>query len=927
MASWTDKAPTFNPYIQQQPVDAMVKVGMYKQQQYDEGIQKIQSSIDNVAGIDIIRDVDKQYLKTKLGQLQRKLGAVAGGDFSSTQLVNSVTGMTNSIIKDKYVTAAIQSTAIDRKNLQFMAEEKKKGNSNPANTEHYYKQRQAYMDAGLQGEDGDPVTFNGSYSQFFDIDKYVRETFNSLLPGGYSHDEIFQTDENGNRLIRTVTDAKTGKKRQEYILSETMTTLKKKGMFPERVEAAINNIFKDPRVSNQLQISGEYEYKGMTSDYLKEKITENKTQRIDAYDKKISELLIEKTILKDPEKQTEKQTQIDKITENKNREIQSFDKLIEASVSNPDYVRGQLYREIMKNTYNTMYTSVEEEMSISDSPAMNYKFKVQTLADANARHYEEMAWKQAEFNQRAEFFYAGEKSKIDIAKLKAGDGTNGVYNDTPTNAGVPSNYSHLKLGDDLLQNASTTWNNLTEELIFEVNALGKNEDVQRVIEAYKKEKPEWTLSQIKRKIIEDRAILEGYSDISAYKTKLIDDVMTKLNENGENLTISADYLKTAVENAKKELIRQELYNTQLDEEAPIKDVKSELSTFTINYEGEDLELTPELQYDFLLANSSEIRFDSAYGKTLIENAKERLHAKGFTDKDISMIVGGIGAQGQNNQDYIYGSPNWDADFVPQDPNTERFLHYANNASDETFFGENIEKREQKAKDIFVVNPKLRDEILTEDTGKNTKLRDKVQGILGFYKDRGINTAPDFLDNVNNMLNIAAKENSGSFELYSEKDDATGEIQSSIIFYDASTKKRRVGTVDITLEEAHDLNKYPENWYKSKDVRMVEDWMGHVGNGTTALNPDLMNPTIYKNGDAILEKGDFFNLTKIKQDVKANIRHSTTGQWFSYVYILHEGKSYIKQIQPQNTLQNTLQLLKGLEPRHIVQILKEEKPIE
>ena len=57
MASFTDNPQllaNFNPYVQQLPVDAMREVGMYKQGKYDEGVQKIQTSIDNVAGLDII---------------------------------------------------------------------------------------------------------------------------------------------------------------------------------------------------------------------------------------------------------------------------------------------------------------------------------------------------------------------------------------------------------------------------------------------------------------------------------------------------------------------------------------------------------------------------------------------------------------------------------------------------------------------------------------------------------------------------------------------------------------------------------------------------------------------------------------------------------------------------------------------------------
>ena len=63
MASYTDKIPTFNPYVQQQPVDAMLKVGMYKQQKYEEGVQRIQTAIDNVAGLDLIKDVHKINLQ------------------------------------------------------------------------------------------------------------------------------------------------------------------------------------------------------------------------------------------------------------------------------------------------------------------------------------------------------------------------------------------------------------------------------------------------------------------------------------------------------------------------------------------------------------------------------------------------------------------------------------------------------------------------------------------------------------------------------------------------------------------------------------------------------------------------------------------------------------------------------------------------
>jgi hypothetical protein len=61
----------------------MVKVGMQKQQQYNEGYQKIQESIDQVAGLDIGRDVDKSYIQSKLNDTGNRLKGIAGGDFSN----------------------------------------------------------------------------------------------------------------------------------------------------------------------------------------------------------------------------------------------------------------------------------------------------------------------------------------------------------------------------------------------------------------------------------------------------------------------------------------------------------------------------------------------------------------------------------------------------------------------------------------------------------------------------------------------------------------------------------------------------------------------------------------------------------------------------------------------------------------------------
>ena len=100
MASFTDKLSQFNPYIQELPVQEMYQVGMAKQAQYNQGVQKIQNYIDRIGGVELSRPQDKELLQSKLNELGNNLKTVAAGDFSNQQLVNSVAGMTGQIIKD-----------------------------------------------------------------------------------------------------------------------------------------------------------------------------------------------------------------------------------------------------------------------------------------------------------------------------------------------------------------------------------------------------------------------------------------------------------------------------------------------------------------------------------------------------------------------------------------------------------------------------------------------------------------------------------------------------------------------------------------------------------------------------------------------------------------------------------------------------------
>ena len=217
MGSFTDRIPQFRPYVQQLPIDAMVQVGVEKQRRYDEGIQKIQGYIDNVAGQDIARDVDKQYLQSKLNTFGSNLRKMVGSDFSNYQLVSAVGGMASEIVKDPYVQNAVASTARYRKGMEDMATAIKDGKSGPANEWDFQKQASDWLNSkDLKS------SFTGSYTPYTNYKKNALDVFKALTKDETITDDAFTTDARGNIVIADATVRK-----------------KLAGISPERIQQAL----------------------------------------------------------------------------------------------------------------------------------------------------------------------------------------------------------------------------------------------------------------------------------------------------------------------------------------------------------------------------------------------------------------------------------------------------------------------------------------------------------------------------------------------------------------------------------------------------------------------------------------------------------------------------------------------------------------
>lgn len=260
MASYTDIIPKFNPYIDQIPVEAMVQVGMEKQRRYEEGVQKVQTYLDGLAGLDVARPVDKAYLQSKFNELGNNLRGVAGGDFSNFQLVNSVGGMAKQLVNDPYILNAVSSTKLYRKSLEEIDTARKDGKSGPSNEWDFRNQASKWLDSNELG-----ASFNGRYTPFTNWKKEGIDVLNALKPGSNITEDAFTVDKNGN-----------------VVIADAIVREKLAGISPERIQQALLTGL-TPAAFKQMEIDGRYNYSNVSPDQFVKDVNTQYSDKVQRY--------------------------------------------------------------------------------------------------------------------------------------------------------------------------------------------------------------------------------------------------------------------------------------------------------------------------------------------------------------------------------------------------------------------------------------------------------------------------------------------------------------------------------------------------------------------------------------------------------------------------------------------------------------------
>jgi len=346
MASFTDIIPQFNPYVQQLPVEAMVQVGMEKQKRYDEGIQKIQSQIDNIAGLDVVRDVDKAYLQSKLNELGNNLKSVAAGDFSNFQLVNSVGGMANQIVKDPNIVNALSSTKTYRKGLEDMAALNKEGKGSSSNDWDFKDRASKWLNSSDLG-----ASFSGTYNPYTNYKKNSLEVIKGLTKNKNITEDAFDYDSNGNMVIK------------DAILRTELA-----GISPEQIQQALLAGL-TPNDWKQMEIDGRYNYANVDDQGFANSVNTS-------YKSKYNAFAEQRTILENAKSSTssavekvaldKKIKDIDKILTNITSEYNSVSKTF--SQGDVESAKARLFTSNFMNGFSNAFSFTETSQEYKTSP-------------------------------------------------------------------------------------------------------------------------------------------------------------------------------------------------------------------------------------------------------------------------------------------------------------------------------------------------------------------------------------------------------------------------------------------------------------------------------------------------------------------------------------------------------------------------------
>lgn len=227
-------------YISSLPSEDLIKVALYKQQMFDEGVSKVQTQVDSYAQLrnDIYTPIEQKYFDETMTNLVKSVNDSAGIDFSKKANVQAVLGIGKPLERDTNIINAIQNGKEIKKRYQTLSEVKQDKRST-TNDWAYTNDIDNYLKANKLGMS---VQKNKQYEEYVDISEMVVDLVKELSPLEQEQ-FIGKTDGTPQGYLEVLT-------KQGFDQTQ----------LANRIKGMLNT---DPKAARQLQIDTEYYYNRM----------------------------------------------------------------------------------------------------------------------------------------------------------------------------------------------------------------------------------------------------------------------------------------------------------------------------------------------------------------------------------------------------------------------------------------------------------------------------------------------------------------------------------------------------------------------------------------------------------------------------------------------------------------------------------------
>lgn len=344
MASWQDPIVQFKEYRPENPLDAMLTVGITKQQQYEEGLQKVQGYMNTLSGFQSQKKEINEYLKGKMSELRENLNNISG-DFSDQRLVSQIGGAASKIASDPIVQNGILAQQTISAIQAAKEQARKEGKSSVQNEWYADNKINEWLNDGQTD-----TKLNASYTQYFDIEKKIREYVKDMGEGENLPEEMLRFDNTG-KLVPN-----------EVLL---------KGKSAKRVQDAIDVVLQSPDAQQQLTIDGAYKFRGLDGAAMYEQLERSTKATLDNFETSIKEAQAKLATMAEGEAKRDLMDHIKKLKNEAKSTSENFGNITELLETNVEAAKKFItQQELNSNLLNSL-----SYQYLVDNPFYNQWFK------------------------------------------------------------------------------------------------------------------------------------------------------------------------------------------------------------------------------------------------------------------------------------------------------------------------------------------------------------------------------------------------------------------------------------------------------------------------------------------------------------------------------------------------------------------------